>query len=282
MPRLIIFDESVRGVDLPREPLIIGRSKKSDIPIHDRILSRKHCAVIPVDDSGFRLVDLKSSYGTYLNGQRIEREELSFDDVIEIGSTVMVYLDTQAWNRGEGLARLRNPVKAQELVHRLNVQTQARHKIPIEKMSAVQKKSRKRRNVIDMLPVLIQSGSKDGVSTDDLLDLLVDYASFKALSLWIRRRPDLKRVVAGAVERAMVTSLSGGWREFQDRLREEIRDGLEARGLSGEQAESSATARGADATDDDTPLPEEPDDRDSGTDDEPLGSTSDEHERRTG
>ena len=118
MARLVIFDDRVRGVDLPVEPLIIGRSRKSDIPIHDQLLSRKHCAIIP-SGSVYRLVDLKSSYGTDLNGARVDRVELSYDDVIEIGKTVMVFLDTEVWSRGEGLARLRNPLKAQELIQRV-------------------------------------------------------------------------------------------------------------------------------------------------------------------
>src|SRR5262245_28943430 len=116
MPRIVIFDDQVRGIDLPGQPVIIGRSKKSDIPIHDGLLSRKHCAIVP-SGSTFRLVDLKSANGTYLNGSRVEdRADLNTDDIIEIGQTVMVFLDTGVWNRGEGLARLRNPLKAQELI----------------------------------------------------------------------------------------------------------------------------------------------------------------------
>lgn len=125
MARLVIFDETVRGVDLPSRPVILGRSKKTDIPIHDGVLSRKHCTIVPATEDGasstsaapgLRLIDLNSSNGTYLNGTRIERSALKFDDIIEIGNTVIVLLDTDTWNRGDGLTRLRNPVKAQELI----------------------------------------------------------------------------------------------------------------------------------------------------------------------
>ena len=82
MARLVIFDETVRGLDLPKHPVILGRSQKVDVPIHDPILSRKHCSIVPAG-SGLCLIDLNSSNGTYLNGQPIERSELKFDDIIE-------------------------------------------------------------------------------------------------------------------------------------------------------------------------------------------------------
>ena len=115
----MIFDELMRGVDLPGHAIIIGRSKRVDLPITDRILSRKHCSIVPMD-SGFSIVDLKSQNGTFVNGERIDKADLQYDDVIEIGETVMVILDTDSWNRGEGLTRLRNPVKAQELIQKIN------------------------------------------------------------------------------------------------------------------------------------------------------------------
>ncbi len=118
MARLMIFDERMRGIDLPGHAIIIGRSKRVDLPITDRILSRKHCSIVPMD-SGFSIVDLKSQNGTFVNGERIDKADLEYDDVIEIGETVMVILDTDSWNRGEGLTRLRNPVKAQELIQKI-------------------------------------------------------------------------------------------------------------------------------------------------------------------
>ena len=57
MARLMIFDDCVRGLDLPEHAIIVGRSKRVDVPIRDRILSRKHCSIIPME-SGFSLVDL--------------------------------------------------------------------------------------------------------------------------------------------------------------------------------------------------------------------------------
>ena len=122
MARLMIFDDRVRGLDLPEHAIIVGRSKRVDVPISDRILSRKHCSIIPME-SGCSIVDLKSQNGTFVNGSRIDKAELEYDDVIEIGETVIVILDTDSWERGEGLTRLRNPVKAQDLIQRINRKT---------------------------------------------------------------------------------------------------------------------------------------------------------------
>ena len=63
MARLIIFDDTVRGVDLPDRAVIVGRSLKVDIPIHDRLLSRKHCTLVP-EGKGYRFLDLKSANGS--------------------------------------------------------------------------------------------------------------------------------------------------------------------------------------------------------------------------
>ena len=91
MAKLIIFDDSVRGVDLPDRAVIVGRSLKADIPIRDRLLSRKHCTLIS-EGSGYRLLDLKSANGSFVNGVRVVKVDLECDDVIELGNTVMVLL----------------------------------------------------------------------------------------------------------------------------------------------------------------------------------------------
>ena len=226
MPRLVIFDDSLRGIDLPGAPLIIGRSKKSDIPIRDRLLSRKHCAILPFA-SGHRLVDLKSSYGTYVNGERVERRDLAFDDIIEIGNTVIVYLDSDAWSRGEGLARLRNPIKAQQLIQRINARDRDRDAIPSASVAGRGRDVGSGRNVADMLPALFHA-RPPGEPGADLVEVLAEFASFKTVSLWVRRRPDIKRALAEAVEAALLGSLDGGWEEYRRRLRIEIRRHLES------------------------------------------------------
>jgi pSer/pThr/pTyr-binding forkhead associated (FHA) protein len=138
MARLVIFDNQVKAVELPDRQVLIGRSLKNDIPINDGLLSRKHCSIVPVG-GGYRLLDLKSSNGTYLNGEKIDKVDLASDDIIEIGQSVIVFMEDGVWSRGEALARLRNPIKAQELIGRIKRHArpggQAR-KIPMHRIEA--------------------------------------------------------------------------------------------------------------------------------------------------
>jgi hypothetical protein len=63
----------------------IGRSPKSDIFLDDVTVSREH-AMIVRDGDGFRLRDLGSLNGTYVNRRRIESEEpLEDGDEVQVG-----------------------------------------------------------------------------------------------------------------------------------------------------------------------------------------------------
>lgn len=70
--------------------LIIGRDAACDIVINDPKVSRNHCQLVLKDDGTFLIVDLGSSNGTYVNGQRISGEvRLSSLDSVRIGDTVL-------------------------------------------------------------------------------------------------------------------------------------------------------------------------------------------------
>ncbi len=72
----------------------IGRAEESDIFLPDQFLSRQH-AEIQQADGGFILVDLGSTNGTYLNGERFSGERLlQHRDVIKVGETRITYLET--------------------------------------------------------------------------------------------------------------------------------------------------------------------------------------------
>lgn len=72
--------------------ITIGRDQTSRIafdPVNDGVVSRQH-AVIRIEGEGdkltFKLADLNSSNGTFLNGQRISQDaELLPEDTIELG-----------------------------------------------------------------------------------------------------------------------------------------------------------------------------------------------------
>ncbi|MCA8962968.1 MAG: FHA domain-containing protein [Planctomycetes bacterium] len=115
---LAIFDDGLRSMKIGQGTLLIGRSKRNQLTLHDTLLSRKHCSLTRHRDQ-LVLADLNSSNGTFVNGERVGTRELAMDDVIELGKTVLVVFDGATWSRGEGLVNLRNPVKAQTLIQRI-------------------------------------------------------------------------------------------------------------------------------------------------------------------
>jgi hypothetical protein len=79
-------------VDLGDDPLTLGRGADNSVEFPTDIgVSRHHAVVEPVP-GGWRLRDVGSSNGTYVNGQRVELERLlQPGDEIEMGSTRLVF-----------------------------------------------------------------------------------------------------------------------------------------------------------------------------------------------
>jgi len=73
----------------------IGRASDCSIPIKDRYLSRRHAEIISAN-GGWVLKDLGSANGTYLNGNRVERDSpLRPGDRIRLGDTELVFETTE-------------------------------------------------------------------------------------------------------------------------------------------------------------------------------------------
>jgi hypothetical protein len=70
--------------------VVIGRSKECDIQIHDSNVSRQH-AELRQEGTAYWLVDLESTNGTEVNGQREKRAKLEHGDKITIGSTELLF-----------------------------------------------------------------------------------------------------------------------------------------------------------------------------------------------
>ena len=69
----------------------IGRASDCSIPIKDRYLSRKHAEILAIDGA-WVLKDLGSANGTYLNGTRVEHDQLlKTGDRIRLGDTEIVF-----------------------------------------------------------------------------------------------------------------------------------------------------------------------------------------------
>jgi phosphoserine phosphatase RsbU/P len=70
---------------LDRPTTSIGRSPEQDLVVHDPHVSRHH-ALIVREGAAFALIDQKSSYGTFVNGARLDRATLRDGDVVQLGS----------------------------------------------------------------------------------------------------------------------------------------------------------------------------------------------------
>ena len=68
----------------------IGRAEDNQIHVGDANISRRH-AIVEVADSGYRVRDLDSQNGTFVNGDRIKERPLVDGDRIQIGDVGFVF-----------------------------------------------------------------------------------------------------------------------------------------------------------------------------------------------
>ncbi len=92
MASLFVIQGADQGkrFELKPRPMALGRDKSSPILLHDHEISRRHAEVRPVDDS-FRIVDLGSANGTFVNGQPVDQVALRSGDRLQLGQTVMLF-----------------------------------------------------------------------------------------------------------------------------------------------------------------------------------------------
>jgi len=82
---------SVFKITKPRS--FIGRGPDMDIQIIDREVSRRH-AMLEIRGEAGQIVDLGSTNGTFVDGERVEHATLSHQGEFTIGSTTLMYLVT--------------------------------------------------------------------------------------------------------------------------------------------------------------------------------------------
>jgi len=75
---------------LDRFPFTIGRSGDTDLPVDSNRVSRRHAEILQ-DDGGYRVCDLKSTNGTFLNGRQINEASLSDGDLLVIADVEFTF-----------------------------------------------------------------------------------------------------------------------------------------------------------------------------------------------
>ena len=70
----------------------IGRGLSADLHLDESSVSRRHAILVP-RATGARILDDRSSNGTFVNGRRVQQADLANGDVIVIGRVVLRYLE---------------------------------------------------------------------------------------------------------------------------------------------------------------------------------------------
>jgi signal transduction histidine kinase/pSer/pThr/pTyr-binding forkhead associated (FHA) protein len=89
---LIVIQGADEGkqFDLAGDRLGIGRDASNGIRLHDTEVSRRHAEFVRTSD-GYRLLDVGSANGTFVNSQSVRDVLLQAGDQIQIGQTLLVY-----------------------------------------------------------------------------------------------------------------------------------------------------------------------------------------------
>jgi transcriptional regulator with GAF, ATPase, and Fis domain len=92
--------ESSTLIGLAEAAVVLGRGGSSDVKIADRSLSAEHCRFERVDD-GWKVVDMNSRNGTYVNDVLVKQRLLADGDRIRLGRLQMVFHSPDPTNSAE-------------------------------------------------------------------------------------------------------------------------------------------------------------------------------------
>ena len=92
MAFLVGLSGEIKGTtfEITKDRIVLGRHANCDIVVNDNAVSSQHC-YIARRDKRFVLHDLNSTNGTQLNAQRITESELRPKQIIQIGSTELMF-----------------------------------------------------------------------------------------------------------------------------------------------------------------------------------------------
>ena len=86
-------DQVLKTIETDKEVVSIGRNVSNDIQIDNLSVSKNH-AQITRDKDSYRVEDLNSTNGTYLNEKMVSKAELKHKDILTVGKhTLEVLMD---------------------------------------------------------------------------------------------------------------------------------------------------------------------------------------------
>jgi ABC transport system ATP-binding/permease protein len=80
---------------LPAKVMRIGRTPENDLMVSDLGVSRQHAELRKSQSGRYEIIDLGSHNGTFVNGSRVQRAELTEDDIISIGHATFRLTDDE-------------------------------------------------------------------------------------------------------------------------------------------------------------------------------------------
>jgi pSer/pThr/pTyr-binding forkhead associated (FHA) protein len=92
LPRAIILSEIMRGksFELNKDVFTIGRTEDNDICIPDGTLSSRHAELRKEGDL-YKVVDVGSTNGTRINGEKIMESNLRSSDILQVGGIEILF-----------------------------------------------------------------------------------------------------------------------------------------------------------------------------------------------
>ena len=107
MASLFVIQGADQGkrFEFKSSPVALGRDNSNAIRLHDTEVSRRH-AELRQEEESYRIVDLGSANGTFVNGQPIDQAPLHSGDRLQLGQTVLLYNEGVASPKRDLTARV--------------------------------------------------------------------------------------------------------------------------------------------------------------------------------
>ena len=87
VPMRLLLQPGGFSVLLDRSEAVVGRHSNADVRLTLSDVSRRHCRFV-FSDGAWRVFDMKSLNGVYVNGEKLQEATLFHGDRLQIGSLV--------------------------------------------------------------------------------------------------------------------------------------------------------------------------------------------------
>ncbi|NIM14107.1 MAG: FHA domain-containing protein [Candidatus Aminicenantes bacterium] len=85
------INEEIKTFYLNKDTVTTGKLSGNDLQLSDNSVSRNHCKFVKAKNT-YKIIDMGSTNGTYVNGRRVTEKKLEKGDTITIGRTILKFL----------------------------------------------------------------------------------------------------------------------------------------------------------------------------------------------